>query len=263
MKAPGRLSLMDGSLVGGYYETVQRLKFAAPYCSGRNVLDAGCGTGLGPHYLAHNGATTAIGVDFSAEAIDEARREFAGETVGFRVGDLQGLEALFDSSERFGAIVSFEVLAHLPEPDAFLGATRRLLEQDAVFILSTPNREVVMANELPEYPFHFDPYDARRLEDLLTRHYGIVQLWGQWLTPAGQLRKQREFDTFQYLSESYHMPGARLVRVMRRVLGRRTLPPPEYHGAADSYPGDYELAPLAEPPSRWPPTVLMAVCRTG
>jgi SAM-dependent methyltransferase len=263
MKAPERLSLTDGSLVGGYSQTVQRLQFAAPYCRGRNVLDAGCGAGLGAHYLARHGATKAIGVDVSTEAIDEAQREFAGEAVSFRVGDLQRLDSVFDASERFGAIVSFEVLAHLPEPDAFLGATCKLMEQDGVLVLSTPNREAVMANGPPAYSFYFDPFDPRRFEDLLNRHYGIVQLWGQWLTPAGQLRKQRDFDTFQYLSESYHMPSARLVRGVRRVLGRRTLPPPQYHGAADSYPGDYELAPLAQPPSHWPPTVLLAVCRTG
>lgn len=263
MAGPERLSLSDGSLFGGYSESLLRLQFAAPYCRGRNVLDAGCGTGLGAHYLAGNGATSAIGVDVSAEAIAEAQREFAAETVRFRVGDLQRLEAVIDAGERFGAIVSFEVLAHLREPDVFLGATRRMLEPDGTLVISTPNREVALAGGPPEYPFHFDPFDPQRLRKLLQGHYDSVQTWGQWLTPAGRLRKRREYATFQYLAESYHLPGARISRALRRMLGRPTLPPPQYHGAADSYPGDYQLAPLEQPPCRWPPTVLLAVCQAG
>ncbi len=59
-----RLSLDDDSLYQGYADHIQRYAFAAQYCSGRRVLDAGCGTGYETtsEFLSHKGGQVAIGL---------------------------------------------------------------------------------------------------------------------------------------------------------------------------------------------------------
>lgn len=260
---PERLSLTDGSLFGGHAETVQRLELALPYCAGRRVLDAGCGTGYGTWYLARHGAASALGIDISTEAIDEASRHFSSPGVSFAVGDIQLLRTRLGNDSRFGAIVSFETIAHLQDPDKFLDATFKLLEDDGALVISTPNRESFPGDgtQIPPYDFYFRPYAPGEFEALLRNHFPNVRIMGQWLSHAGKLRKARDFANFQYLSESYFQPGARLTRTIKRLLGKRTLPPPQYHGDADAFPGDYLIAPANDPPVSWAPTILVATCQ--
>ena len=78
--------------------------------SRRHVLDAGCGDDGRALPGTQRG-------DHSHRRGRPRRLTKPSGCAGFRVGDLQRLEAVIDSSERFGAIVSFEVLTCLI-PDA-------------------------------------------------------------------------------------------------------------------------------------------------
>jgi len=108
-----RLSLTDDSLLAGHAENIQRFQFALEWCRGKRVLDAGCGSGYGTHYLGCNGASSVLGVDISTEAIDEARREYQTDNVRFEVRDLQRLDAgPHSSSERVRAVTG-DGVSHL------------------------------------------------------------------------------------------------------------------------------------------------------
>jgi hypothetical protein len=48
---------------------------------------------------------------------------------------------------------------------------------------------------------------------------------------------------------------------LKRLLGRKVLPPPDNRSSADSYPGDYEIAPIQSVELPWAPTTLIAICR--
>ena len=264
MQPAERLSRKDGTLLAGYAESVERLRFALPYCTGQRVLDAGCGSGFGTHYLASHGAASAIGIDVSTEAIEEANEHFSFRGVKYVTGNLQQL-ADAGSLGRFGAIVSFETLPHLEDPEPFLQAASAMLERGGTLVLSTPNRAAVPLDAAgkPRYHYQHRAYTAEQLEAALLRHFTKVEIWGQWLSAAGRLRKTRQYTQFQYLCDSYYQPAARLSRALRRALGKRTLPPPEYTADADSYPGDFEIAPIGNPPVPWEPLILLAVCSHG
>ena len=262
MQPAERLSRKDGTLLAGYAESVERLRFALPYCAGQRVLDAGCGSGFGTHYLASHGAASAIGIDVSTEAIEEANEHFSFRGVKYVTGNLQQLDAEARALGRFGAIVSFETLPHLEDPQPFLKAASAMLEESGTLVLSTPNRAAIPidASGKPEYPYQHHAYAADELESVLRPHFRSVHVWGQWLSAVGQLRKAREYTQFQYLCDSYYQPAARLSRALRRALGKPTLPPPQYTADADAYPGDFEIAPIDAPPVPWEPLILIAVC---
>jgi ubiquinone/menaquinone biosynthesis C-methylase UbiE len=83
------------------------LKIAAPYVRGVEVLEAGCGTGLILKELATL-ATRAEGVDISEGMLEKARER--GLTVHkASVTDLPFKDGSFDT------VVSFKVLAHVPD----------------------------------------------------------------------------------------------------------------------------------------------------
>jgi len=258
-----RLSFRDDSLLGGYAESIDRLAFAAASCRNRHVLDAGCGTGLGARYLLDHGAISVVGVDLSAAAIDEARSLQPAEKAQFLVGDLHDLEALTAGSHRFGAIVSFETLAHLEHPQRFLAAVARRLDEGGTFIVSTPNRDAIPLDDegRPLYRFQHIAYSPEALESHLRTEFREVSVWGQWLSPSGRLRKLRAMQQFRYLCDSYYQPAARVTRWLKGLVGGAPLPPPDCHVAADSYPGDYEIRPIRPARLPWAPTTLLAICR--
>lgn len=104
--------------------------------TGRRALDVGCGAGLLCEPLARLGAAV-VGVDAAAENIAVARNHAAsaGLIVDYRFGDVAQL-GLFG----FGLVCAMEVIEHVANKSAFLGALAAALEPDGLMILSTPNR---------------------------------------------------------------------------------------------------------------------------
>jgi SAM-dependent methyltransferase len=108
--------------------------FAHSFCLGRRpsrcdvrILDAGCGTGVGTEYLAHQNPQAQItAVDLSAASLEIARTRCARyANVEFAQMDLAG--AAEHLSGPFDYINCVGVLHHMADPAAGLGALARLL----------------------------------------------------------------------------------------------------------------------------------------
>ncbi|MCC6748252.1 MAG: class I SAM-dependent methyltransferase [Deltaproteobacteria bacterium] len=117
----------------GYHVLIDELevRVAEPYCGGR-VLEAGCGTGLILKRLAP-GAQQAVGIDLSSGMLSGARRR------GLSV--LQGsVEHLPFPDEHFDAVVSFKVLAHVPNIRGALAEFARVTRPGGHLVLEFYNR---------------------------------------------------------------------------------------------------------------------------
>ena len=121
-----------------YYEHVSRYLLAAPFASGKRVLDLGCGCGYGAAILADRGAADVVGVDASPEAIGYSRERYARPNARFEVMDARALEF---PDGAFDLVVSFEVLEHLGDHERFLDEAARVLAAGGGFLVSTPNVE--------------------------------------------------------------------------------------------------------------------------
>lgn len=103
---------------------------------GKKVLDMGCGDGSYSIELARLGATSVLGVEPAAQAVDIARdkvdQQGLGERVQFMVGDVYSTEP----TELFDCVVLRGVLHHLPDPAA--AVTRAAKWSNTVLILE-PN----------------------------------------------------------------------------------------------------------------------------
>jgi len=129
------LHMMNPVRAGWVLERIRR-RFGV--LAGVRVLDVGCGAGLLAEALAKAGCVV-TGVDAAGEVVEVARRhaEAAGVTVDYRVGTAEGILA---AGERFAVVTALEVIEHVAEPAAFVGALAGLLEPGGVVFLSTINR---------------------------------------------------------------------------------------------------------------------------
>lgn len=103
---------------------------------GKRALDVGCGAGLLCEPLARMGAAV-TGVDAAPENIAAAKEHAAGQglSIDYRHGDITKMKLA-----PFDLVTSLEVVEHVADPAAFVGALAKQLADGGLMILSTPNR---------------------------------------------------------------------------------------------------------------------------
>ena len=112
---------------------------AAQVAKGTRVLDAACGPGYVAAAAAARGAD-ALGVDFSSEMVQEARRRYPG--VRFEEGDAEQLS--FPHSSFDAVVINFGML-HFGRPERALAEARRVLRPGgrvAFTVWDTPDRAI-------------------------------------------------------------------------------------------------------------------------
>jgi hypothetical protein len=82
----------------------------------------------------------------------------------------------------FQAIVSFEAIEHVPDPFRVLDEFRRVLTDDGVLIVSSPNRDAYV----PGNPHHNHEFEPEELRSALRERFRNVVLHRQacWITSA-------------------------------------------------------------------------------
>lgn len=146
---------------------------AASDLAGLDVLDAGCGEGYGTALLARS-ARRAVGVELVAGVHAHAACTYPGaEFLLADVCDLPLPDGCMD------AVVSFQVIEHLPDIGRYLSEIARVLRPGGVFWCTTPNRLTFSAGSAtPLNPFHVVEFTADELAELLGRRFTVEAVWG-------------------------------------------------------------------------------------
>lgn len=131
---PVRLQFIHDRLAAQFGRDGKSLK---PF-AGLTLLDIGCGAGLVSEPMARLGFAV-TGIDAAADMIAAARThaDEAGLAIDYRTATAETLVA---AEARFDAVLALEVVEHVPDHDAFLGAAARLVAPGGALIVSTLNR---------------------------------------------------------------------------------------------------------------------------
>ena len=158
-----------------YAEHVVRYQFALNLVQAKSVLDCACGVGYGSALLAQQ-ATWVLGVDNAPPAIARARAKYPATNLRYALGDAHSLP-LRDCA--VDVVVSFETIEHLAEPERFVHEARRVLNDQGLFLVSTPNTAVYRTEDGVVNPFHLHEFKVGDFLDLLTSYFPSVQLLAQ------------------------------------------------------------------------------------
>jgi 2-polyprenyl-3-methyl-5-hydroxy-6-metoxy-1,4-benzoquinol methylase len=162
-----------------YAEHITRYRFAGQFVAGKSVLDVASGSGYGSELLMAAGATRVVGVDCAREAVEYSLGEHAVGEPDYVVGDAEEPPLRTDA---FDVIVSFETLEHVYDPGQMLGELRRVLKDDGLLVISTPNKGVYLEGN----PFHTHEMTYEEFIESLGKHFKNVHLLAQdnWLASA-------------------------------------------------------------------------------
>ncbi|SEC25003.1 3-demethylubiquinone-9 3-methyltransferase [Rhizobiales bacterium GAS188] len=162
---PARLSWIRDQVVAHFGRDAREVRAFA----GLSAIDIGCGGGLLSEPLARLGARV-TGIDPAAENIGVARRhaEGAGLSIDYRV---ETVEKVAEAGGSFDIVFAMEVVEHVADVQAFIGACERVLKPGGLLLMSTLNRTLrsfALAIVGAEYVLRWLPRGTHRWDKFLT-----------------------------------------------------------------------------------------------
>jgi SAM-dependent methyltransferase len=160
--ATPRASALQRAWIGGRLDLIGR--YLEP--EGGRVFEAGCAYGLFLDEARRRGFGVA-GLELSPVAAETASRLLGVEVIQGEVVDL-------DRDDDFDAMVFWDTIEHVPDPAAFIAATRRMVRPGGIVALSCPYYDSIPARLLGtrwwtikphKHIWHFTTDGMRRLLD--------------------------------------------------------------------------------------------------
>jgi len=206
-----------------------RYAFGATFAEGHDVLEVACGGGPGLGYLAKR-ARRVIGGDYTAPLLARADRHYQGEIPLLRLD----AQALPFRSGSFGAVLLYEALYYLPEPDRFVAEAARVLGRPGCLVISTVNPEWSDFNPSPLSTRYFSSHE---LASLLSEYGFLTEIFGAF--PAiNASAKERAVSAVRRAAIRLHLVPSTMKgkeRLKRLFLGRLVAFPLEVTEAMAPY----------------------------
>lgn len=155
----------------------RRYAWALPYCAGKDVLEAACGTGPGLGLVARRANSLAAG-DISDAMVQRVRAHY-GSRVRVERMDAQSLPFADGSLD---IVILFEALYYLPQAGRFAAECARVLRPGGTVLVSNANKDLYDFNPSPHSHVY---HGVRELGELFAGAGLKCAFWGD--TPLATL----------------------------------------------------------------------------
>ncbi|MEK3838557.1 class I SAM-dependent methyltransferase [Paenibacillus sp. FSL R7-0128] len=171
-------------------EHLHRYNAIMEMASGKNILDIACGEGFGTAILARKAAHV-WGVDISDEAINYAKERYNRYNLNYKQGSVENLDF---EDDFFDMIVSFETIEHVDEviQDKFLKETNRVLKNNGILVMSTPDK--YLYSDVPNHrnPYHVKEFYFSEYKDFLEKQFKYVDFYNQNYSVYGLIANRND-----------------------------------------------------------------------
>jgi GT2 family glycosyltransferase/ubiquinone/menaquinone biosynthesis C-methylase UbiE len=141
----------------------------------KDVLDVACGEGYGSSFIAET-ARSVVGVDISDDVIRHASMTYRKSNLEFVKSNAIELD-FTDAS--FDIVVSFETIEHLIEQEQMLAELKRVMRDDGILVISSPNRPIYSEESGEHNAYHLKELDFKEFNKLLKIQFPVIQYFGQ------------------------------------------------------------------------------------
>ncbi len=166
------------------YEHLNRYYFAANFVKGKKALDLASGEGYGAYILA-SCAEEVIGIDVDEQAIKHATNKYFCNNLRFDSGSISEIPIV--GEKVFDVITCFEALEHIEEQDKLFKEVARLLKDDGLLIISSPNKKLYTDELKNENQYHLKELYYDEFAKLVTTNFKNVKYLGQKVISGSQI----------------------------------------------------------------------------
>lgn len=149
-----------------------RYRFAAQYIENKDVLEIGCGSGLGLEYMAERAGKLVAGdIDFKNICC-------AGKACSDKKSPspcILDAHSLPFADGSFDIVLLYEAIYYLADPAAFLSEAERVLRNKGMLIICTVNKDIPGFHESA---FSINYFSVPELSDLLKSSFSNVEIYG-------------------------------------------------------------------------------------
>lgn len=153
-------------------------KLIKGYVKDKIVLDFGCGEGYGSSILK-DVAKKVVGVDVSSDVIIRAREKYRFENLEFLFVDKLEKKGLMFQDKTFDVVVASQVFEHLDNFDIFFKEVKRILKDDGLLILTTPNSSLrLLPFQTPWNHHHKRELNYFEIDSMLSKYFSSYKIFG-------------------------------------------------------------------------------------
>jgi ubiquinone/menaquinone biosynthesis C-methylase UbiE len=171
-----------------------RYGFAREVCRGKDVLELACGPALGLNYLSKY-ARRAVGGDCNFNMLAAARSKRQLPLLCLDAHCLPFADGSFD------AILLYEAIYYLSQPQRFLGECRRILRPAGSLLVSLPNKRWPGFNPSP---FSTRYFDANELREFFAGEKFDLEVYGVFPS-VSSTRAQKARDWVRRSAVRHHL----------------------------------------------------------
>ena len=201
------------------YEEARRI------VSGKNVLEIGCAARNGAVILAET-AKQVTAIDINEDQVKWARAHYPGSNITYLVGDVQALPF---PDRSFEAVTCLDVIEHVPQYQEALGEAHRVLADQGILFLTTPNKKRHADDGIIPNDHHFHEFTLEELKhELQDCGFTILEVSGfSWERSLDKKSSRifslvRRIDVFQVRKILGSFFRGLAGTVVRRASGEKT-----------------------------------------
>lgn len=158
-------------------EHIHRYESISKLVKNKIVLDAACGEGYGSFKMSKY-AEKVYGIDVSQEAIVNAQKKYKKDNLEFKLANIEKLPFKNNSVD---VVVSFETIEHVEEEIQykFLEEIKRVLKENGILIISTPDKKNYSELENFNNRFHVKEFYYQEFENFLKKFFREIYIFDQ------------------------------------------------------------------------------------
>ena len=187
-----------------------RYRMAADVSAGRDVLEIGCGSGMGLAYLGPR-SRSVVGGDYTMGLLRGAREHVPGaRLVRFDAQHLPFRDRSFD------VVLMLEMIYYIPDLDQALRECSRVLTEDGMIIVSVPNKD---REDFNASPFAVRYLTASELASTLERNGFAATVYGGFPIESDTSRDRALAPIRRFAVRHRLVPSSmRAKAILKRVL---------------------------------------------
>lgn len=181
-----------------HYEHLHRYAFASRFTKDKIVLDLASGEGYGSFLLSED-AGRVTGIEIDEGSVNHAKSRYQRSNLEYQLGSI--LDVPITGEKIFDVIVCFEAIEHVLDHNKLMAEILRLLKDDGIVILSTPNKKIY--SDVPNYsnPFHVKELYFEDLQKMFENNFSTVVFYGQRIVSGSSifpLHAENEFSCVDF-----------------------------------------------------------------